>query len=95
MTLSIKGLALTAGILWGAACFGIGFANWIWPSYGDVFLAMVSTIYPGYHGPTGIGSVVVLTMYAIVDGLVCGAVFAWLYNWLYNKLAGKPHAPAM
>lgn len=91
MTLSIKGLALTAGILWGAACFGIAFANQIWPEYGDLFLAMVSTIYPGYHGPTGFASVIVVTMYAIVDGLVCGAVFAWVYN----KLAGKPHAPPM
>jgi hypothetical protein len=91
MKLSIKGLALTAGILWGAACFGIAFANQIWPEYGDLFLAMSSTIYPGYHGPTGFVSVIVVTLYALVDGAVCGAVFAWLYN----QLAGKPHAPPM
>lgn len=91
MTLSIKGAALAAGILWGAACFGIAFANWIWPSYGDLFLALVSTLYPGYHGPTGVGSVIVLTTYAMVDGFVSGAVFAWLYN----KLAGSRHGPAM
>lgn len=91
MTLSIKGLALTAGILWGAACFGIALANQIWPEYGDLFLATMSTIYPGYHGPTGAVSVAVVTMYGVVDGLVSGALFAWLYN----QLAGKPHGPAM
>ncbi len=92
MTLSIKGLASTAGILWGAACFGIACANQIWPDYGDLFLATVSTIYPGYHGPAGAVSVLVVTMYAIVDGLVSGAVFAWVYNKL---AAGKPHAAPM
>lgn len=90
MTLSIKGLALTAGILWGACCFGMAVANQIWPDYGDLFLAVLSTIYPGYHGPTGAGSVAVVTLYAVVDGLVSGALVAWLYN----KLGSKPHAPA-
>lgn len=87
MKLSVMGLALTAGILWGAACFGIGFANWMWPSYGDLFLAVMTNIYPGYHGPTGLGSVLVVTTYALLDGLVCGAVFAGLYNLLARKLS--------
>ena len=39
-----------------------------------------ASIYPGYHGPAGFGSVIVVTLYALLDGLVCGALFAWLYN---------------
>ncbi len=91
MTFSIKGLALTVGILWGASCFLTGLANLIWPSYGDAFLTMVASVYPGYGGPGGFGSVIVVTLYALVDGAVAGTVFAWLYN----KLAGGGHPAAM
>lgn len=91
MQLSIKGLALTAGILWGLSYLLVGIANLIWPSYGEAFLNLGASIYPGYHGPAGFGSVIVVTLYALVDGLVGGAVFAWLYN----KLIAGGHAPAM
>lgn len=91
MTLSIKGLALTAGILWAAALFLVGLANLIWPAYGDGILTVMASVYPGYHGPGGFGSVIVVTLYALVDGAVCGAVFAWLYN----RLAGGARPAAM
>ncbi len=91
MRLSIKGLAVTVGILWAAAVFITALANLIWPSYGEAFLTVVASVYPGYHGPSGFGSVIVVTLYALVDGAVCGAVVAWLYN----KLAGGSHSPAM
>lgn len=82
MTLNIKALALTVGILWGACCFLVGIGNLIWSSYADGFLTFMASLYPGYHGPAGLGAVIVLTLYAVVDGLVCGAVVAWLYNKL-------------
>ena len=90
MQLNIKGLALTAGILWGLSYLLLGIANLIWPSYGEAFLALGATIYPGYHGPAGFGSVIVVTLYALVDGAVGGAIFAWLYN----KLSAGGKAPA-
>ena len=80
MKLNLKAMALTAGILWAACFFVTGIANLIWPSYGAAFLTLAASIYPGYHGPGGFGSVIVVTLYALLDGLVCGALFAWLYN---------------
>jgi hypothetical protein len=82
MKLNVKALALTAGILWAACFFVTGVANLLWPTYGAAFLTLGASIYPGYHGPTGFGSVIVVTLYALLDGSVCGAVFAWLYNTL-------------
>jgi hypothetical protein len=81
MSLSIKGLALTAAIIWGAVVFLMGIAHLIWPSYGLAFLEMVASIYPGYT-VGGFGSVIVGTLYALVDGAIGGAIFAWLYNKL-------------
>jgi hypothetical protein len=56
-------------------------ANLIWESYGVAFLGLAASVYPGYDGPEGIWSVIVVTLYALVDGAVCGAIFGWLYNW--------------
>jgi hypothetical protein len=52
----------------------------IWPSYGQALLQICASIYPGYHSGTGLGSVLMGTIYALVDGYVGGAIFGWLYN---------------
>ena len=43
-------------------------------------LDLVASLYPGYHDPAGFGSVIVVTLYGLVDGAVRGAVIGWLYN---------------
>ncbi|MGA8733639.1 MAG: bacteriophage holin [Terriglobales bacterium] len=80
MKLSIKGLALASGILWGLAMLSMGLANLIWSGYGQQFLQTVSSVYFGYHATRSIAEVIIGTLYGTVDGLVGGAVFAWLYN---------------
>jgi hypothetical protein len=82
MKLSIKRFALSCGILWGVAILIVSSANMIWPDYGAAFLNVVSSIYPGYEAMQGIGSIVVGSLYALVDGAIGGYVFAWLYNTL-------------
>ncbi len=81
MKLSIKGLALAAAILWGAAVLLVGIANMIFPGYGMNFLEVVGSVYPGYQPGTGIASVIIGTIYAVVDAVVAAAIFAWLYNF--------------
>jgi hypothetical protein len=81
MTLNIRALAIVGAILCGGAFFLVGLANLIFSGYGGAFLELGASVYPGYHGPGGIGSVIVATMYAAVDGAVCGAILAWLYNF--------------
>ena len=80
MRLSLKGLAITSGLLWGAAVLFVGLINLAAPSYGTGFLQMVSSVYPGYHASRTIVDVVVGTCYGVVDGGVGGLVFGWLYN---------------
>ncbi len=80
MTLNTKALALTSAILWGLAMLVMSLANLIWGNYGQHFLQIMSSVYPGYHATRNIAEVIVGTLYGAVDGLVGGAVFAWLYN---------------
>ena len=81
MKLSVKGLALAAGILWGGMVFLIAIAH-AWWGYGSAFLQLADSLYPGYHAGGGVSSIFVGTIYALLDGLVGGAILAWLYNKL-------------
>ncbi len=78
MKLDVKAFALTCAIVWGAGLF---MATW-WiifldgPSDGPTFLG---SLYRGYS-VTPAGSLIGLA-WAVVDGLIGGAIFAWLYNW--------------
>jgi hypothetical protein len=87
MKLCVKSLAIACSIFWGAIVFLMGLAHLIWPGYGTVFLELAASVYPGYE-VGGFGSVIVGTLYAAVDGAVCGAIFAWLYN----RFVGSPAA---
>jgi len=82
MKLSVKGLAFTAAIIWGAALLIMGGANIIFPGYATNFLEVMGSVYPGYHPSTGISSVILGSMYGIVDAGIGGAIFAWLYNFI-------------
>ena len=81
MKFNVKALALACAVLWGAAILLVGLANLIWGSYGQKLLQTLS-FYHGYHAIRSIGQVVLVTLYAVADGLIGGAVFGWLYNRL-------------
>lgn len=82
MKFDIKAIAITCAILWGGAVLVVGLINLICGSYGQHFLEMLSSFYPGYHAVRSIGEVIIVTVYAVVDGLIGGAIFGWLYNRL-------------
>lgn len=80
MKLSIKALALTSAVVWGGSIFLTGLANLLTPGYGADLLELAASIYPGYELTGGFGSLIVGTLYALLDGAIFGAIFAWLYN---------------
>jgi hypothetical protein len=73
MKLSVKGLALASGILWGASIF-------LARGYDGRLIAQLNHFYIGYSYSV-VGAFVGL-VWGFVDGAVCGAIFAWLYNAL-------------
>ena len=79
MRFDVRSLAMTCGILWAAGFFFIALAQQVWPEYGLAFLKVMDGLYPGY-APAGFGSVLIGTLYALVDGMICGGIFAWVYN---------------
>ena len=77
MKLSVKCFALTTAILWSMVIFMSGMASIIWPSYGIEFPRVVSSIYPGFNIDADIDSVMIGTLYGMVDGGIGGTVSAW------------------
>jgi len=82
MKFNIKALALACAILWGGAVLLVGLDNLLCGTYGQRFLEVLASWYPGYHATHSITQVVIVTVYAVADGLIGGAIFGWLYNRL-------------
>lgn len=84
MRLDIKAFALTCGLIWGIGLFLMTW--WIIALEGATGeVPFIGRIYIGY-AITPAGSVIGL-LWALLDGLVGGAVFAWLYNRLAEMIA--------
>ena len=82
MTLNIKAFAFASGVFLGGSFLIIGLLDLAFSGYGDAWLNIAASLYPGYGGPNGFGSVIVVTLYGLLDGLIAGAIFGWLYNVL-------------
>lgn len=80
MKLSVKSLTITMAVFWGGTVFIVALVNFLSPPYGKAFLDLVSSVYPGYKSVGSLSSVIVGTLYALVDGAAGGVIFAWTYN---------------
>ncbi len=90
MKLYVKSTTVAVAVVWGGGAMLLtGVANLIWPDYGQAFLEMTASIYPGYQATASFGQVLIGTLYGVVDGAVVGAVFAWLYNFCASRLSAS------
>ncbi len=87
MKFNIIALGITCGVIWGGAILMTGLAGIIWPGYGQAFLDIIASVYPGYKGTPGIGQTIIGALYGLVDGGIAGVIFAWLYNLVADKTA--------
>ena len=86
MRFDIKATAFTLALLWGAlGMFVTALANLVSPGYGQAFLDMMASVYPGYTAEPNFGQVLIGALYGVLDGAIVGVVFAWLYNTLASR----------
>jgi hypothetical protein len=87
MKLNLKALILTFAILWAGVLFIVGLANLAWSGYGQAFLTMMASLYPGFSASGSFGDVVVGSLYALVDGAIVGFILGGLYNFMVGKFS--------
>lgn len=79
MKLSVKGLALSFGVLWGLCIFIMTLVALYFNGYGQVFLdSTAGAFYPYYD--TSLQGAFIGLVAGFVDGVIGGALVAWLYN---------------
>jgi hypothetical protein len=86
MKMSLKSLAITAGLLWSGAILLSGLIHVAVPSYATAFLEGISSLYPGFHAARNVPDAIVGGIYAFFDAAIGGLVF----GWLYNLFSGRP-----
>jgi hypothetical protein len=91
MKLSLKAVAITAGLLWAACMLLVGIIHMADPRYGAGFLALMSSVYPGLHFAHGWENLIVRTIYGFVDGAIGGLLFAWIYDHFAGGTTAKNH----
>lgn len=87
MKLNLLAMATAFGLLWGGAILMTGVCNLVWEGYGQAFLDLTASIYPGYKATASFGQIIIGTLYGLADGGVAGLIFAWLYNLCASRWA--------
>jgi len=80
MRLSLRGMAIAGGLLWGSGILFVSLLHLIFPTYGVTFIQMTSSVYPWFSDSRSIGNVLIGAVDGLVDGAVGGLLLAWLYN---------------
>ena len=80
MNLNVKALAASGAVLVGGSLLLVAIGNLLFPAYGGALLDLASSLYPGYDGPDGAMSLVIVVLYGVLDGAVGGAVVGVVYN---------------
>ena len=85
MKLSLKAMII-AGALFKAVVFlFISLMNLILRPYGGAYLAILSSLYPGYDPVSVPIALVVGTLYSLLAGALAGLLFGWLYNFFAER----------
>lgn len=88
MKISLRGMTIAGGILWGGAILLVALIHLAEPAYGVNFLQMTSSVYPGFHASRSAASVALGTVEGFIDGAIAAAIFAWLYNSIAGEHRG-------
>jgi hypothetical protein len=86
MKLSVKGFAIAFALLQAISFLFVALMNLLLRPYGGAYLALLTSLYPGYDPTAGPVSIILGAIYALISGAVAGALLAWFYN----RFSGAP-----
>ena len=79
--LSLKAMIVAGALVKAGAFLFISLMNLILRPYGGAYLAILSSLYPGYDPVSGPIGIIVGTLYSLLVGALAGLLFGCLYNF--------------
>lgn len=78
---------IIAGAVFKAGGFlFVSLMNLVFRPYGGAYLALLTSVYPGYDPVSGPIGIVVGTFYSLIAGALAGLLFGWAYNSFAEKI---------
>lgn len=85
MKLSLKAMVIAGALFKAIGFLFVSVMNLVLRPYGGAYLALLTSIYPGYDPVSGPIGIVVGTFYSLIAGALAGLLFGWLYNFFAEK----------
>ena len=80
MKLSLKAMIIAGALFKAIGFLFISLMNLVFRPYGGAYLALLTSIYPGYDPVSGPIGILVGIFYSLMAGALTGLLFGWLYN---------------
>ena len=80
MKLSLKSMIIAGALFKAIGFLLISLMNLVLRPYGGAYLALLTSLYPGYDPVSVPIGIVVGTLYSLLAGALAGLLFGWLYN---------------
>ena len=91
MRVRIRTASLTFAMFVAILMIVVGLARLVSEDYGQAFVEVMASLYPGYTGTANFPQVIIGALYGALDGAVAGAVLSWLYNQCSKWLLEDTH----
>ena len=83
---------IIAGALFKAVVFlFISLLNLVLRPYGGAYLALLTSLYPGYDPLSIPLGIIIGTLYSLIAGALAGLLFGWLYNLFADRSLSLIH----
>ena len=86
LKLSLRAMIIAGALFKAAGFLFVSLMNLVFRPYGGAYLALLTSIYPGYDPVSVPLGILLGTFYSLVAGAIAGLLFGWLYNFLATKI---------
>ena len=85
MKLSLKAMIIAGALFKTITFLLVSLLNLILRPYGGAYIAILSSLYPGYDPVNWPIAIIVGTLYSLLFGALAGLLFGWLYNFFAER----------
>ena len=85
MKLSLKAMIIAGALFKAGGFLFVSLMNLVFRPYGGAYLALLTSLYPGYDPVSGPIGIMVGTLYSLLAGAFAGLLFGCVYNFFTEK----------